>query len=37
MAKGVLSSQTLAEIVSERDCNHDGVAELFERLGMTGL
>lgn len=37
MANGMPSIQSLADIVSERDCNHDGVAELFERLGLTGL
>lgn len=37
MANGMLSIQSLADIVSEQDCNHDGVAELFSRLGLTGL
>src|SRR5699024_10659208 len=37
MANGMPSIQSLADLVSERDCNHDGVAELFERLGLTGL
>ena len=36
MANGMPSIQSLADIVSQRDCNHDGVAELFERLGLTG-
>ena len=34
MANGMPSIQSLADIVSERDCDHDGVAELFERLGL---
>ena len=37
MANGMPSIQSLADIVSEQDCNHDGVAELFARLGLTGL
>ena len=37
MANGMPSIQSLADIVSEQDCNHDGVAELFSRLGLTGL
>ena len=36
MANGMPSIQSLADIVSEQDCNHDGVAELFARLGLTG-
>ena len=35
MANGMPSIQSLADIVSEQDCDHDGVAELFERLGLT--
>ena len=37
MANGMPSIQSLADIVSEQDCDHDGVAELFARLGLTGL
>ena len=36
MANGMPSIQALADIVSEQDCNHDGVAELLDRLGLTG-
>ena len=36
MANGMPSIQSLADIVSERDCNHDGVAELFEPAGPDG-
>ncbi len=36
MANGMPSIKALADIVSEQDCDHDGVAELFERLGLTG-
>ena len=36
MANGMSSVKALADIVSQRDCDHDGVAELFARLGLTG-
>ena len=36
MANGMPSVKALAYIVSQRDCDHDGVAELFARLGLTG-
>ena len=36
MVNGMPSIPSLADIVSEQDCNHDGVAELFSRLGLTG-
>ena len=36
MANGMPSVKALADIVSQRDCDHDGVAELFARLGLTG-
>lgn len=32
MANGMPSVRALADIVSENDCDHDGVAELLERL-----
>lgn len=32
MANGMPHIRALADIVSTRDCDHDGVAELFERL-----
>lgn len=35
MSNGMPSIQSLADIVSEQDCDHDGVAELFSRLGLT--
>ena len=34
MANGMPHIQTLADLVSANDCDHDGVAELFERLGL---
>lgn len=34
MANGMPHIKELADIVSEADCNHDGVAELFERLHL---
>lgn len=34
MANGMLHIQALADLVSTNDCDHDGVAELFERLGL---
>lgn len=34
MANGMPHIKALADIVSEADCNHDGVAELFERLHL---
>ena len=37
MANGMPSIKALADIVSDRDCDHDGVAELFDRLGLTGM
>ena len=36
MANGMPSIKALADIVSQQDCNHDGVAELFEKLGLLG-
>ena len=36
MANGMPSIRALADIVSEQDCDHDGVAELFDKLGLTG-
>ena len=35
MANGMPSIQSLADILSVQDCDHDGVAELFDRLGLT--
>lgn len=35
MANGMPHIKRLADIVSEADCDHDGVAELFERLNMV--
>ena len=35
MSNGMPSIQSLADILSEQDCDHDGVAELFDRLGLT--
>jgi len=32
MANGMPQIRALADIVSEADCDHDGIAELFERL-----
>ena len=34
MANGMPHIQALADLVSTNDCDHDGVAELFERLGL---
>ena len=34
MANGMPHIQALADLVSANDCDHDGVAELFERLGL---
>ena len=34
MANGMPHIQALADLVSTSDCDHDGVAELFERLGL---
>lgn len=34
MANGMPHIRALARLVSENDCDHDGVAELFERLGL---
>ena len=34
MANGMEHIKAIADIVSEADCDHDGVAELFERLGV---
>ena len=34
MANGMPHFQALADLVSTNDCDHDGVAELFERLGL---
>ncbi len=34
MANGMPAIRETADIVSENDCDHDGVAELFERLGV---
>lgn len=34
MANGMPHIKELADIVSEADCDHDGVAELFERLHL---
>lgn len=34
MANGMPHIQALADLVSENDCDHDGVAELFERLNL---
>ena len=37
MANGMPSIQALADLVSEQDCNHDGVAERFCRLGLADV
>ena len=34
MANGMPEIRALAHLVSKADCDHDGVAELFERLGL---
>ena len=34
MANGMPQIKALADLVSTGDCDHDGVAELFERLGL---
>ena len=34
MANGMPHIKALADLVSENDCDHDGVAELFERLKL---
>ena len=34
MANGMPKIKALADLVSEADCDHDGVAELFERLHL---
>lgn len=34
MANGMPHIQALADLVSVNDCDHDGVAELFRRLGL---
>ena len=34
MANGMPEIKALADLVSEADCDHDGVAELFERLHL---
>ena len=34
MANGMPEMKALADLVSVNDCDHDGVAELFERLGV---
>lgn len=34
MANGMPQIKALADLVSTSDCDHDGVAELFERLGL---
>ena len=34
MANGMPQIKALADLVSTDDCDHDGVAELFERLGL---
>ena len=35
MANGMPEIKALADLVSEADCDHDGVAELFERLHLS--
>ena len=34
MANGMPQIKAIGSIVSEADCDHDGVAELFGRLGI---
>ena len=34
MANGMPQIKALGDLVSEADCDHDGVAELFGRLGI---
>ena len=34
MANGMPQIRAIGDIVSEADCNHDGVAELFQKLGI---
>lgn len=34
MANGMPHIRALADLVSENDCDHDGVAELFRRMGL---
>ena len=34
MANGMPQIKAIGDIVSEADCNHDGVAELFRRVGI---
>lgn len=34
MANGMPEIRAIGRLVSEADCDHDGVAELFERLGL---
>ena len=34
MANGMPQIKAIGDIVSEADCNHDGVAELFRKLGI---
>ena len=34
MANGMERVKQLADIVSENDCDHDGVAEIFARLSV---
>lgn len=34
MANGMPQIKALGDLVSEADCDHDGVAELFRKLGI---
>ena len=34
MANGIPEVKALADYVSEADCDHDGVAEILEKLGV---
>ena len=34
MANGMPQIKALGDLVSEADCDHDGVAELFRKLGL---
>ena len=34
MANGMPQIKALADLVTTADCNHDGVAEVFETLGL---
>ena len=34
MANGIPEVKALSDYVSEADCDHDGVAEILEKLGV---